>query len=108
MALPDTLEIIPLSKPPRASVRVPGSKSITNRALVLAALTASTEFDTVLQGALQCEDTEVMIDGLRRLGFEIVADWDKPEIRLRKPKKSEGWFADSIIPANGADLFVAN
>ena len=35
---PDKLEITPLSRPPSATVRVPGSKSITNRALVLAAL----------------------------------------------------------------------
>ncbi len=34
---PEKLEIVPLSKPPSATVRVPGSKSITNRALVLAA-----------------------------------------------------------------------
>src|SRR5437762_3583306 len=107
MQYSNQLAIAPLAKPPQASVRVPGSKSITNRALVMAALTASTEFDSVLQGALKCEDTEVMIESLRRLGFEIVADWDKPEIRLRKPKKSRGWFSDSIIPASGADLFVA-
>ena len=37
---PEKLEIVPLSRPPSATVRVPGSKSITNRALVLAALTA--------------------------------------------------------------------
>ena len=35
---PDKLEIVPLKKPPHATIRVPGSKSITNRALVLAAL----------------------------------------------------------------------
>ena len=38
MSFPESLEIIPLSRPPSATVRVPGSKSITNRALVLAAL----------------------------------------------------------------------
>ena len=38
MPLPDLIEIVPLDKPVRAEVTVPGSKSITNRALILAAL----------------------------------------------------------------------
>jgi 3-phosphoshikimate 1-carboxyvinyltransferase len=38
MALPDLIEIVPLEKPVRAEITVPGSKSITNRALILAAL----------------------------------------------------------------------
>jgi 5-enolpyruvylshikimate-3-phosphate synthase len=50
-----------------ATVTVPGSKSITNRALVLAAL-ASRSGPCVLEGALRSEDTDVMIDSLRRLG----------------------------------------
>ena len=40
MPLPDLIEIIPLDKPVRAEITVPGSKSITNRALILAALLA--------------------------------------------------------------------
>ena len=35
---PDKLEVKPLEQPPMATIRVPGSKSITNRALVLAAM----------------------------------------------------------------------
>ena len=38
MPLPDLIEIVPLDKPVRAEITVPGSKSITNRALILAAL----------------------------------------------------------------------
>ena len=38
MALPDLIEIVPLDQPVRAEITVPGSKSITNRALILAAL----------------------------------------------------------------------
>lgn len=123
MQYPSQIEIVPLPKPPRASVRVPGSKSITNRALVLAALTASREFYTVLKGALQSEDTEVMVDGLRQLGFHILTDWDQAEIRVRKLRQDRGtltnFFAGlvpsdladmmgPIIPAESADLFVAN
>ncbi len=46
MSYPDQLEIVPLSKPPDAAVSVPGSKSITNRALVLA---------SILSRSLDCE-----------------------------------------------------
>ena len=35
---PGELEITPLDRPTEASIRVPGSKSVTNRALLLAAL----------------------------------------------------------------------
>ena len=68
MALPDLIEIVPLAKPVRAEITVPGSKSITNRALVLAALA---EGETTLQGALWSEDTQVMVECLQELGFMV-------------------------------------
>ena len=99
---PPQLEIRPLTKPPHARVRLPGSKSITNRALVLAALTASETSDTVLDGALESEDTEVMIESLCRLGFHVVPDWNTAQIRVRTTNR------ERIIPASEADLYVAN
>src|SRR5256885_11460279 len=70
--LPELIEIIPLEKPVHAEITVPGSKSITNRALILAALA---DGETTLQGALWSEDTQVMVDCLRRLKFDVrVAD----------------------------------
>ncbi|MEX2502133.1 MAG: 3-phosphoshikimate 1-carboxyvinyltransferase [Trueperaceae bacterium] len=54
-----------------ATVRVPGSKSLTNRALAVAAL-ADGRSD--LSGALVAEDRTVMVDGLRRLGVEVDGD----------------------------------
>ena len=68
MPLPDLIEIVPLAKPVRAEITVPGSKSITNRALILAALA---EGETTLFGALWSEDTEIMVNALGKLGFEI-------------------------------------
>ena len=59
MGLPDIIEIVPLSKPVHAQVTVPGSKSITNRALILAALA---EGKASLNGALWSEDTGVMVE----------------------------------------------
>jgi len=96
----DRLEIVPLTKPPRATVRVPGSKSITNRALVLAAL-AGDSFPGDLWGVLRSEDTEVMIEALRTLGFAVETDWRKNFVRVYR---GEGDF----IPTSEANLFVAN
>ena len=48
-----------------ATIRVPGSKSISNRVLLVAALG---EGDCRLNGLLHSEDTQVMIDSLRKLG----------------------------------------
>jgi 3-phosphoshikimate 1-carboxyvinyltransferase len=76
MPLPDLIEIVPLDKPVRAEITVPGSKSITNRALILAALA---DGETTLQGALWSEDTQVMVDGLKKLGFEVKVEPDPDE-----------------------------
>lgn len=56
-------------RPICATVTVPGSKSQTNRALVLSAL-ASGGVSTI-SGALRSRDTDLMIDGLRELGLRI-------------------------------------
>ena len=64
---PDAIHLIPTG-PIDAAVRVPGSKSITNRALVLTALA---DGRSLLEGALVAEDSEVMIGALRELGFSI-------------------------------------
>lgn len=79
---PRQIEIQPLTHVPRATVRVPGSKSITNRALVLAALTAMRGHDILLDGALRSEDTEVMLQGLHMLGFAGSPDWNVSRIRM--------------------------
>ena len=54
--------------PVRATLRLPGSKSITNRALILAALSDS---PSVLRGALKARDTSLAIAALRGLGCVI-------------------------------------
>jgi 3-phosphoshikimate 1-carboxyvinyltransferase len=99
MSYPETLKIAPLSRPPQAAVRVPGSKSITNRALVLAVLSGQA---CELEGALQSEDTEVMLDSLGRLGFAVTVDWPAALIRVGVNTTQR------VIPAAAADLFVAN
>ncbi len=68
MSLPDLIEIVPLDKPVHAEITVPGSKSITNRALILAALA---EGEVTLEGALWSEDTQIMVECLQELGFMV-------------------------------------
>src|SRR5579875_1898329 len=97
----DHLEIVPLTKPPQTTVRVPGSKSITNRALVLAAL-SDPMTGSELRGVLQSEDTEVMADCLRALGFQIRTDWKEGVVHVRRG------ISVNPVPARSADLFVAN
>ena len=75
----DALPIVPLTAPIDAVVVLPGSKSITNRALVCAALA---EGDSELRGALRADDTDAMLDGLGALGVAIEPDWDRPAIRV--------------------------
>jgi 3-phosphoshikimate 1-carboxyvinyltransferase len=67
----DAVAIEPLTAPFRAEVRVPGSKSMTNRALVLAALADGA---TVVENALASDDTERMVAALRQLGFAVESD----------------------------------
>jgi 3-phosphoshikimate 1-carboxyvinyltransferase len=98
---PDKLEIVPLTKPPNATIRVPGSKSITNRALVLAAL-ASRQGSCTIEDALHCDDTNVMVDSLRRLGFGVDARWDQENSITIQRNSAE------LIPNRNADLFVGN
>jgi 3-phosphoshikimate 1-carboxyvinyltransferase len=76
MALPDLIEIVALDQPVRAEITVPGSKSITNRALILAALA---DGETVLRGALWSEDTQIMVECLQELGFMVNVEPDPAE-----------------------------
>ena len=66
--LPDPYPVQPLDGPLDATVEMPGSKSATNRALLVAALARGT---SVLRGALAADDTAAMIDVLGRLGVDI-------------------------------------
>lgn len=93
----DPLEIAPVRTPIRARVRPPGSKSITNRALVCAALADGT---STLTAALASEDTEVMIDGLRRLGVGVESRDDGKTLAVAGTAGQ--------IPALEAELFCAN
>lgn len=59
---------IPAVTATSGTVRLPGSKSISNRALILAALAHGR---TTLTGLLRADDTERMIESLRLLGVAV-------------------------------------
>lgn len=93
----DVIEIVPATAPIRAHVRPPGSKSITNRALVCAALADGV---STLAGALASEDTRVMIDGLTCLGIRVESKDDGRTLIVHG--------ACGQVPALEAELFCAN
>jgi len=85
-----------------AIVTPPGSKSITNRALILAALVQgkTTQGKTTLTGALTSEDTQIMADGLAQLGLSL--DWNTEQKQITVLGQG-GRF-----PHRQADIYVGN
>jgi 3-phosphoshikimate 1-carboxyvinyltransferase len=107
MPLPALIEIVPLDQPVRAEITVPGSKSITNRALLLAALG---EGETTLRGALWSEDTQVMVECLQELGFMVNVAPDPQEACNRIITV---YGKGGLVPPGGTEdqpleLFVGN
>jgi 3-phosphoshikimate 1-carboxyvinyltransferase len=82
---PPRLTLTPVAAPVQADVRLPGSKSITNRALLLAALADGV---STLRGPLHSEDTLYMIDALRNLGV-IIKSTPHPNPLLGKEREPE-------------------
>ena len=64
--------IRPVTSPFDATARVPGSKSITNRALLVAGLASGT---STLSGVLDADDTRAMAGAITSLGAVVEADW---------------------------------
>ena len=94
-ALADPLPIPPFTRPAQGEVTLPGSKSLTNRALLLAALC---EQPITLTGALFSEDTHLMAEALRKLGFTVDMDAGKRTARV----SGQG----NALSGRDADLFV--
>jgi len=92
-----SLEIKPISHPLNATVRVPGSKSLTNRALLIAALANGT---TRLTNALFSDDSRYFAKALQTLGFDIQLDEERFEMIVTG--------LGGNIPARKADLFIGN
>ncbi|MDQ3316108.1 MAG: hypothetical protein M3522_02110, partial [Actinomycetota bacterium] len=76
---PDRMEISPLGRPADAEVRVPGSKSVTNRALLVAALADGL---SVIKNPLFSDDPYYLMDALVRLGFDVRVDGQAGEVSV--------------------------
>ncbi|MHB8627109.1 MAG: 3-phosphoshikimate 1-carboxyvinyltransferase [Aggregatilineales bacterium] len=96
----DSREIQPIDKPVQATICVPGSKSITNRALLLAALA---EGNSTIENALVSEDSQHFVECLRQLGFAVQQIDHDPATATFIVHGRGGH-----IPAREADLFVGN
>lgn len=95
--MPDALEIEPFDGVLDATVAVPGSKSFTNRALVLAALARGR---STLHGALMSDDTRYMAGALDQLGFQV-------EVEVA----SSRFVVDGgggRVPSSDAEVFIGN
>ena len=93
----DPLPIPTAAGPVNAVVRLPGSKSFTNRVLPIAALARGR---SEISGVLESDDTRYMVEALRALGIVIDAEWDAERVVV------EG--CDGDIPADRAELFLGN
>lgn len=94
---PTMIEMIPVDHPVTGIAHVPGSKSITNRALLIAGLARG---HSTLTGALFSDDTRYMAEGLNALGIRVIPDAATDRFEI------DG--GDGVLPASEANLFVGN
>lgn len=87
MTVASPLSIVPLDVPPDATITLPGSKSLTNRSLVIAALADS---PSRIHNALDADDSRAMVDVLRALGADITTDWDSHVLRIEPARSVAG------------------
>ncbi len=96
----DATQAISLAVPPGPvdrTVRLPGSKSLTNRAMVLAALA---DGGSEISEILVADDTQLMIEALRSLGVEVRFDRDRRRVQIRG--------CGGYWPNGEADIFCGN
>jgi len=94
------MQKLPYIDLPKMSVKpgkvvLPGSKSISNRVLLLSALC---EGETILENILQSDDTERMLEALQTLGIERYFSWKNLHVR----------GGGGNIPEKKADIFLGN
>ncbi|MDA0833142.1 MAG: 3-phosphoshikimate 1-carboxyvinyltransferase [Planctomycetota bacterium] len=87
----------PVSQPIRGTIRPPGSKSLTNRALIVSALAAGT---SRLTGVLDSQDTRVMVESLGRLGLRVDCDVEASTMTVHG--------CGGTFPINSAELWLEN
>ncbi len=96
-SLPSSLHVTPITHALNATVRVPGSKSLTNRALLIASLANGT---THLTNALFSDDSRYFAKALQTLGFDLQLDEQNFSMTVTG--------LGGKIPAPKAELFIGN
>jgi 3-phosphoshikimate 1-carboxyvinyltransferase len=96
-AFPEELAVTPLERPPDATIRVPGSKSVTNRALIIASLAQG---HSRILNPLFSDDSFWLMNALVRLGIDVSADGERGVLYV----SGQG----GVIGASDVDLFVGN
>ncbi|MCA2002842.1 MAG: 3-phosphoshikimate 1-carboxyvinyltransferase, partial [Chloroflexi bacterium] len=91
------MKIAPILRPLNAVVRAPGSKSLTNRALLISALANG---ETRLANALFSDDSIYFAQALQTLGFDVRLDEASQEMTVKG--------LGGKIPASKAELFIGN
>ena len=94
----DFLDLAPATRA-AGTMRLPGSKSISNRTLLLAALARG---DTELRSLLDSDDTRLMRDALRALGVSVEPLGSEENLRVRGLGSAPGF------PVKSAELFLGN
>ncbi|HEY5730255.1 MAG TPA: 3-phosphoshikimate 1-carboxyvinyltransferase [Anaerolineales bacterium] len=92
-----SLKITPINHPLDATIRVPGSKSLTNRALLISALANGT---TIISNALFSDDSKYFANALQTLGFDVRLNEQNLEMTVTG--------LGGKIPATKAELFIGN
>ena len=91
----DQIEITPVAKPLAAAITVPGSKSITNRALLIAAMA---EGRSVIENVLFSDDTLRMLEALKQLGFQVTIEESEKRVTVNG--------LGGQIPSSSGDLSI--
>ena len=83
--------------PVSGRIKLPGSKSYTNRVLPIAALARG---DSLLHGVLESDDTRYMVAALQSLGIDIEPDWPRENVHVTG--------CNGQLPAGSAELYLGN
>ncbi len=92
----DYLDLAPIRRV-RGTVQLPGSKSISNRILLLAALATGV---TTIRDLLESDDTRYMLEALHKLGVELTLSADGRTAEVRG--------SGGLLPQKQAELFLGN
>ena len=103
------IEIQPINGPVDFTMQPPGSKSITNRALLCAALAKEGESQqgvSILSRSLKSDDTIVMINALKELGLDIRTAWEKQEIIVTGSNAGDFENKNATIEVNNSGTSI--